>query len=544
MPEIIAALQFEAAIGEYFNITSNFHYSPGELTNRSGFRIFEVHMFWFRIISPWWESALNKSNPKFSSLYDYLNTNFTGEMKELKENQIEAGIAAGYNELMKMSKLLFTPPVIFLILVDPRKRCSFCRTLLSFIRWNTQELRSEAYNEFPFLLGPTFPKEEREWYDLLSSHTETLVCSHFITMGLHRQVVERDLFNIGVGVDEKPEVTLDTLDDDRHDGILTKFSNEFAVLFHALKGVFWRMPSSSLIAEQKAGTLRHIMYEGISQGMIDVASNFATNVNYPFRERRRQDERKRKAAEVSPEDSRNSQPTKRVRVGHDRTKSQQMQVARDVLEISTKYSPDRLKKLPKHVQKQAAIGTISERGFRYVEQDLTFGKMKEAIAREGNSKVKTSTYSEYKQIANNSVVNNDLTFSHMSPEEKERRGDIERFASFNFWKSLNLKDGFKQQLQVILPEFWSLISNMQDMSKKNILVELKKYLESLQKQITINASHHFTSAELESLDEIGRLSKFVHPSNYLLEKRQKNKRQINSITNVSRANGANIVYKK
>ena len=82
------------------------------------------------------------------------------------------------------------------------------------------------------------------------------------------------------------------------------------------------------------------------------------------------------------------------------------------------------------------------------------------------------------------------------------------------------------------------------MSKKNILIELKKYLESLQKQITINASHHFTSAELESLDRIGRLSKFVHPSNYLLEKRQKSKTQINSITNVSRANGTNIVYKK
>ena len=87
--------------------------------------------------------------------------------------------------------------------------------------------------------------------------------------------------------------------------------------------------------------------------MIDVASNFATNVNYTYRERRRQDERKRIAAEISPEDSSNSQPTKRVRVGHDRTKSQQMQVARDALEISTRYSPDRLKKLPRYVQKSS-----------------------------------------------------------------------------------------------------------------------------------------------------------------------------------------------
>ena len=119
MPQIIAALQFEAAIGEYFNTTSDFHYSPGELTKHSGFRMFEMHMFWFRYISPWWESALNEPRNHFSPLYHYLNANFSAEAKKLKENQIQAGIAAGYNELMKMSKLLFAPPVIFLILVDP-----------------------------------------------------------------------------------------------------------------------------------------------------------------------------------------------------------------------------------------------------------------------------------------------------------------------------------------------------------------------------------------------------------------------------------------
>ena len=452
MPQIIAALQFEAAIGEYFNTTSDFHYSPGELTKRSGFRMFEMRMFWFRYISPWWESALNEPRNHFSPLYHYLNANFSAEAKKLKENQIQAGIAAGYNELMKMSKLLFAPPVIFLILVDPCRRCSFCRALLSFIRWNTDKLRSESYHEFPFLAGPTFPQRERHWYDLLSSQATTLVCSHFITMGLHCQVVEKDLFNIGVGKDQQ-------IDEDPHDGILTKFSDQFAVLFHALKGVFWRFPSGSLIAEQKAGSLRNMMYEGISQGMIDIASNFATNVNYTYRERRRQNERKRLAAKVSPEDSSNSQPAKRTKVGHDRTKSQQIQVAQDVLELATRYSPDRLKKLPQHVQKQASIRTISERGFRYVEQDLTFGKMKEAIAREGNSKVKTSTYSEYKQIAHNSVVDNDVTFTSISPEEKQRREDIKRFASFNFWNSLKVADGFKEQLQAILPEFWSLTSD-------------------------------------------------------------------------------------
>ena len=144
-----------------------------------------------------------------------------------------------------------------------------------------------------------------------------------------------------------------------------------------------------------------------------------------------------------------------------------------MLEISTKYSPDKIKKLPKHVQKQATISTISERGFRHVEQDLTFGKMKEAIARDKNTKVKTSTYSEYKQIAQNTVVNNDLTFTSMSSEENERREDVARFASFNFLKSLKVKDGFKEQLQIILPVFWASTSDIQGMSKKNILTQLK-----------------------------------------------------------------------
>ena len=156
--------------------------------------------------------------------------------------------------------------------------------------------------------------------------------------------------------------------------------------------------------------------------------------------------------------------------------------------------------------------------------------------------MKTNTYSEYKQIAHNLIVDNDVTFTSISPEEKQRQEDIERFASFNFWNSLKVKDGFKEQLQAILPEFWSSTSDIQEMPKRRILIPLKKYLESIQKYITTNAPCHFTSAELDNLDEIGRLSKFVHHSNYLSEKQQKNKRQINSITNVSRANGTTIVY--
>ena len=198
--------------------------------------------------------------------------------------------------------------------------------------------------------------------------------------------------------------------------------------------------------------------------------------------------------------------------------------------------------MPKHVQKQAAIGTISARGFTYVEQDLTLGKMKKALSRKGNTKVKTLTHGQYKELAAKTVVNNDLTFTSISPEEQENQDDIKRFASLSFWKSVKVREGFKEQLKVILPGFWR--SDMEKMAKNKIMVELESHLKSVQKYITTDASNNFTSEELENLDEIGKLSKYVNPSNYLSEKRRERKRQVDSIKKVSEANGTTIVYKK
>ena len=47
MPEIIVALHFESELGDYFEITSSWHSSPGELSTRPGFRMLEMHILWF-----------------------------------------------------------------------------------------------------------------------------------------------------------------------------------------------------------------------------------------------------------------------------------------------------------------------------------------------------------------------------------------------------------------------------------------------------------------------------------------------------------------
>ena len=127
--------------------------------------------------------------------------------------------------------------------------------------------------------------------------------------------------------------------------------------------------------------------------------------------------------------------------------------------------------MPPDVLKQAAIGTISSNGFCYIENELTLGKLKNDISRKAKSKVKTHTIDEYREMARNTVVNNDSLFSHISEEEKDRRNDIKKYSQFSFWNSLTIKDGFKIQLKQVIPDFWN--SEMESMSKKTLLEKLK-----------------------------------------------------------------------
>ena len=495
--------------------------------------MFELHMKWFNYISPWWESAKKDPATHLKEIHDYINNNLTDKIKELKLLQIKKGITAGYDEIMKMSNVLFAPPIIFLILIDPCQRCSFCRALLTFICNHTNKFTAyESYKEFPFIEGHNWPEDEKRWYKLLSSYDHTTVCSHFVTMGLHQDIVANDLLNIGQANDlvlQEGEVLPEK--------IVTTFSQEFEVLFHALKAVFWQMPSSSLIAEQKAGTLREMMYKGISQGMIDVASNFHTNINHKLRQKRRDSERKRQAVKLSSTNE-SSGSMRKQQIGHDKNKLQQQQLGEDVLEDSTRYSPERVKTLPKHVLIKASIRSISTRGFRYIENDITKAKMKQALAQKSNPRIKTLSFTDYQDIANNLVVDNDITFKYLSPQEIERRNDVERYSQYGIWNSLRVMDGFREQLKEVLVGFWC--NEMETVSKSKILIQLDKYLKLIQnisdlKVVRVRAdnSSDFTSDEIDSLDKIGRLSKFVTPSKYLSDMRQSKKRKIDTIKDVS-----------
>ena len=88
------------------------------------------------------------------------------------------------------------------------------------------------------------------------------------------------------------------------------------------------------------------------------------------------------------------------------------------------------------------------------------------------------------------------------------------------------------------------------MGKNSILKLLKSCFETVHRIAKLEVvrfrkdkCNDFTYDEITTLDDIGRLSKFIHPSPYLSNKRSTKKRKINAIKNISEQHGTTIRYK-
>ena len=103
LPEIMVALNFERETGLYFEVTSKWHSSPGQLSARPGFRMFEIHSLWFEFISPWWEAVKANPSSRFSITMKAIEKINNLELRNKKSQQVIAGINAAYNTLINLS---------------------------------------------------------------------------------------------------------------------------------------------------------------------------------------------------------------------------------------------------------------------------------------------------------------------------------------------------------------------------------------------------------------------------------------------------------
>ena len=108
----------------------------------------------------------------------YLETKVPEQSRELKQQQIVAGIKGAHTELVKMSTDLFSDPKIFLLLLDPKRGAPFCCVLVSVLCDLGVQLDGEwrAYNEQN--------KQERVFKEVLANCDN--VDQHFGLMGFLR----------------------------------------------------------------------------------------------------------------------------------------------------------------------------------------------------------------------------------------------------------------------------------------------------------------------------------------------------------------------
>jgi len=144
MPElqVNCALEYEA--GQFFEAHHAWHAMPGELTDRPGFRTLELPCELLDHAFPWWSGALADPESRFPETFKLFKSfedqaaamdsdedrKHLLDIVEMKKEQLEAGIKAGFDEMAKMQEDMFLPPLVFLLITHPRHGAGALRAIL------------------------------------------------------------------------------------------------------------------------------------------------------------------------------------------------------------------------------------------------------------------------------------------------------------------------------------------------------------------------------------------------------------------------------
>jgi hypothetical protein len=62
-------MQFEAELGVYFDAVMSWHSRTGLFSDRAGFRMLEIHEFFFRFELPFWKKAMTSPELSFPKTF-------------------------------------------------------------------------------------------------------------------------------------------------------------------------------------------------------------------------------------------------------------------------------------------------------------------------------------------------------------------------------------------------------------------------------------------------------------------------------------------
>jgi len=201
--------------------------------------------------------------------------------RQFRTQQIIRGINAGYKEILKMSKDLFSVPLIFLVLMDIRRAPSFMRAVNRLLCDNDIitpdecSTRNGRSHDEIMSISPA----EATWYNRLSEDESKFV-HYFKQFGLHRDVVLPDINLLSKLMDR-------TVPDYKLMRPLSYMKLTFPIIFEAMAAVFQLLPSNSRILEQLHGILRQAIKPGDTIKLTDCQSRYTSNCYGERKERKK-----------------------------------------------------------------------------------------------------------------------------------------------------------------------------------------------------------------------------------------------------------------
>ena len=134
IPAIILGLFFDAELGNYFDQSYAWMNRTGPFHNRCGFRMLEIHDFFWDFEMPWWNKAVSHPELCMPRTWAYLHNNFEGEEFERRKQQVMRGLRAGRDEILKIAgRYLLNPPILLLLLTNCKHGPDFLRATLSVL---------------------------------------------------------------------------------------------------------------------------------------------------------------------------------------------------------------------------------------------------------------------------------------------------------------------------------------------------------------------------------------------------------------------------
>jgi hypothetical protein len=192
----------------------------------------DFHTFNFEYMGPWWEQATCSPEATLRKTFAALSDIPDESVRELKRQQIIGGIEAGHVELVEMSKLFLSAPLIFLVLVD-QKRGPPALAILGIVAANCVDIGG-GWGKFHYDPPEDRPEIEHKFYDLLVQNGEPV--AHFIRqLGLMRHCVR----------DELRELSSETVV--KRKGGIQHFQASYPIIFVALHAAFGMQPSNTVL---------------------------------------------------------------------------------------------------------------------------------------------------------------------------------------------------------------------------------------------------------------------------------------------------------